>query len=46
MTNDRPYRLALSTAAALGEIEREASRHFDPVLAAQFVTLFADAEAA
>jgi ribonuclease P protein subunit RPR2 len=46
MTNDRPYRFALSTAAALAEIEREAGRHFDPTLAVQFVLLFAEERAA
>ena len=46
MTNDRPYRRALSPAAALGEIAREAGRQFDPVLAAQFVALLAAEEAA
>jgi HD-GYP domain-containing protein (c-di-GMP phosphodiesterase class II) len=46
MTHDRPYRLALSIAAALAEIEREAGRHFDPTLAVQFVLLFAEEQAA
>ena len=46
MTNDRPYRHALSPEAALAEIEREAGRQFDPVLAAEFITLLAAEEAA
>jgi HD-GYP domain-containing protein (c-di-GMP phosphodiesterase class II) len=46
MTNDRPYRRALSSAAALAEIERGAGRQFDPVLAREFISLLAAEEAA
>lgn len=39
MTNDRPYRRALSVDAALEEIERCAETQFDPRLARAFVSL-------
>jgi len=37
MTNDRPYRTAMTPAQALGEIERCAGTQFDPHLAKTFV---------
>jgi putative two-component system response regulator len=37
MTSMRPYRRALPTARALGEIERYAGSQFDPVMASAFL---------
>lgn len=45
MTSDRPYRAALSSAAALAEIERGAGTQFDPALAAAFLELMRQEEA-
>jgi HD-GYP domain-containing protein (c-di-GMP phosphodiesterase class II) len=39
MTNDRPYRRALSVEVALAEIARVAGSQFDPALAEAFVCL-------
>lgn len=39
MTNDRPYRQAMTVDAALDEIAREAGAQFDPELAAEFSAL-------
>ena len=39
MTNDRPYRKALSQSDALAEIERCAGSQFDPLLAQLFIEL-------
>ena len=39
MTNDRPYRAALSTSDALAEIERQAGRQFDRHVVSRFVLL-------
>lgn len=39
MTNDRPYRKAMSVDAALAEIEGAAGAQFDPEVAAEFVAL-------
>ena len=46
MTNDRPYRRALSHAAALAEVERCAGTQFDPRIAELFLELFDEAEMA
>jgi len=40
MTNDRPYRKAMSVEEALAEIENNAGTQFDPVLAAKFLQIF------
>ena len=42
MTTARPYRPALSTRAALGEIAHCAGSQFDPVLATLFVALWSE----
>jgi len=39
MTTDRPYRKAMTTEAALAEIERCAGTQFDPEIAAHFVRM-------
>jgi HD-GYP domain-containing protein (c-di-GMP phosphodiesterase class II) len=39
MTNDRPYRKALTVDAALDEITREAGAQFDPAIATEFAAL-------
>lgn len=39
MTNDRPYRKAMSKKKALGEIERESGAQFDPSLAKIFTKI-------
>ena len=39
MTNDRPYRRALTTADALAEIERCSGTQFDPAIVATFLSL-------
>jgi diguanylate cyclase (GGDEF)-like protein len=39
MTNDRPYRKAMTAAAAIEEIRALAGIQFDPVLAEQFIQL-------
>jgi HD-GYP domain-containing protein (c-di-GMP phosphodiesterase class II) len=44
MTSDRPYRRALSQAAALAEVERCAGTQFDPAIARLFLELFAETE--
>ncbi len=41
MTQDRPYRQAMSTAEALQEIAACKGKMFDPVLADKFISLFA-----
>jgi HD-GYP domain-containing protein (c-di-GMP phosphodiesterase class II) len=46
MTNDRPYRRALSQAEALAEVERCAGTQFDPQIAQVFIELFEEAELA
>ena len=46
MTHDQPYRQALTSAAALGEIEATAGTLFDPELAAAFLTLQSRLDAA
>lgn len=40
MTNDRPYRQAMSPEAALAELERGAGTQFDPLLVAEFVKIY------
>jgi HD-GYP domain-containing protein (c-di-GMP phosphodiesterase class II) len=40
MTSERPYRPALSAAAALAEIERCAGSQFDPVIAGVFLEAY------
>jgi ribonuclease P protein subunit RPR2 len=42
MTNDRPYRDALSVTTALREIERQAGRQFDPDVASEFAALLVE----
>jgi putative nucleotidyltransferase with HDIG domain len=42
MTTSRPYRRALSTRAALGEIANCAGSQFDPVLATLFVAMWSE----
>jgi ribonuclease P protein subunit RPR2 len=42
MTNNRPYRDALSVATAVKEIEGEAGRQFDPAVVGQFSALLVD----
>ncbi|MBU7007277.1 sensor domain-containing diguanylate cyclase/phosphohydrolase [Phosphitispora fastidiosa] len=37
MTNDRPYRMAISQSAALAEIEKCAGTQFDPALVRKFI---------
>lgn len=44
MTSDRPYRRALPTDIALGEIEDGAGSQFDPEVVAAFMGLMADRE--
>ena len=44
MTSDRPYRLALSQAEALAEVERCAGTQFDPRIAQVFLELFDEAD--
>jgi HD-GYP domain-containing protein (c-di-GMP phosphodiesterase class II) len=39
MTNDRPYRKAMTHEAALAELERNAGAQFDPALTGEFLTL-------
>jgi putative nucleotidyltransferase with HDIG domain len=39
MTCERPHRRALTQAAAIAEIERDAGAHFDPSLAKEFLAL-------
>jgi HD-GYP domain-containing protein (c-di-GMP phosphodiesterase class II) len=46
MTNDRPYRAALSLSEALEDIDRQAGHQFDPRVAAEFIDLIARSEAA
>lgn len=42
MTNDRPYRAAMSHETALAEIERSAGTQFDPTLTRAFLDLVRD----
>lgn len=42
MTNDRPYRRALSHSEASAEIERQSGRQFDPALVAKLLTPLAE----
>lgn len=44
MTSDRPYRRALSQAAALAELRRKAGSQFDPELVPKFIRLVAPGE--
>jgi HD-GYP domain-containing protein (c-di-GMP phosphodiesterase class II) len=39
MTTNRPYRAAMSTEAALAEIQRCAGSHFDPEVVAAVVAV-------
>jgi HD-GYP domain-containing protein (c-di-GMP phosphodiesterase class II) len=39
MTNDRPYRKAMTDGAALGELERSACSQFDPELTDEFLRI-------
>jgi HD-GYP domain-containing protein (c-di-GMP phosphodiesterase class II) len=39
MTNDRPYRKAVTTSVALSELRRCSGSQFDPALVEQFVEL-------
>ena len=41
MTNDRPYRKAMSKNEAMSEIKREAGSQFDPSLAKLFIEILA-----
>jgi HD-GYP domain-containing protein (c-di-GMP phosphodiesterase class II) len=43
MISDRPYRPRFPMAQALGEIESQAGRHFDPELTGKFVAFLASA---
>ncbi len=43
MTNNRPYRHALDTSIALGEIRRNRGTQFDPDVTDAFLSLFQDA---
>ncbi len=45
MTNDRPYRKALSPSVALAEIERYAGSQFDPALVKLFIEIMHEREA-
>ncbi len=45
MTSDRPYRRAISRAAALAELRRCAGSQFDPEIVAAFCRLYEDAPA-
>ncbi|MDZ7838131.1 MAG: hypothetical protein U5N58_09350 [Actinomycetota bacterium] len=40
MTNDRPYRKALTHKEALYQIKKCAGTQFDPEVAAEFVAIF------
>jgi hypothetical protein len=42
MTNDRPYKRAISHEAAINELRRHAGTQFDPELVALFCDLFAN----
>ena len=42
MTSDRAYRVAMSPAAALAELERCAGSQFDPKVVSAFAAAFAD----
>jgi putative nucleotidyltransferase with HDIG domain len=46
MTNDRPYREALTVAAALDELERCSGKHFDPQVVDALVAVLASEAAA
>jgi diguanylate cyclase (GGDEF)-like protein len=39
MTNDRPYRLAMSKEAAIDEIKRCSGKQFDPVISEKFIKM-------
>jgi HD-GYP domain-containing protein (c-di-GMP phosphodiesterase class II) len=39
MTNDRPYRKAISTEEAIGELKRGAGLQFDPNLVTKFLEM-------
>lgn len=44
MTQDRPYRKAMSTGEALAEIERNAGTQFDPDIAEHFIRVFQESQ--
>ena len=46
LTSERPYREPLTTSAAVARIEAEAGTHFDPVVAAEFVMMMRERQAA
>ena len=46
MTNDRPYRVAMSTETALAELRNEAGRQFDPEIAREFASLVGELSSA
>ena len=45
MTNDRPYRLATTTAAALAELRRHAGTQFDPAVVDAFAFVLSERDA-
>jgi HD-GYP domain-containing protein (c-di-GMP phosphodiesterase class II) len=42
MTSDRPYRRAMSSQAAIAELEREAGKQFDPEIVEAFIRSWQD----